>query len=169
MSKKIEDALGLGHYDKEEVPKTRSRNIRKAANIKKRYMQGTDILEQEVIRLRREGKSFRQIADELKLATPGSAHRIFTRVMERDYEITKEAANAHREEQLHLLDEQLGALLVRQQVDPENLQVVDRILKVLERKSKLIGLDAAIKTETNITMLSHEQALEQLDQLNNDE
>lgn len=154
----------IGTYTMPSLPQTR--DIRRSGNIKKRYMERTDELERNVIELRRKGKSFRQIADELGLYGPGSAHNIFKRVMEKDYEITKEAANAHREEQLHILDEQLGTLLDRQTFDTENLLIVDRILKILERKSKLMGLDAAIKQETTVNMaMSHEEALEQLDGL----
>ena len=157
----IGNALGIGAYNK---PEHKGRDIRRSGNEKKRLMNDIDILEKDVIALRRKGRSFRQIADELNLSGPGAAHNIFKRVMEKDYEITKEAAMAHREEQLHQLDEQLGLLLERQTVDPDNLNVVDRILKVLERKSKLIGLDSAIKTETKVDMnMSHEDILDMLD------
>lgn len=158
----ISDALGIGKYNPQN--KTKHTDFRRTGIEKARLMNNADIREREVINLRRQGKSFRQIADILELSGPGAAHNIFKRVMEKDYEITKEAAMAHREEQLHQLDEQLGLLLERQLVDPDNLNVTDRILKVLERKSKLLGLDAAIKTETKVDMvMSHEEALEQLD------
>tara|TARA_R110000796_G_scaffold11041_3_gene36896 strand:+ start:875 stop:1408 length:534 start_codon:yes stop_codon:yes gene_type:complete len=161
----IGKALELGSYVK--TPRPQKRDIRASGNEKKRMMHNTDITERDVITLRRTGKSFRQISDELNLSGPGAAHKIFVRVMDKDWEITKDAAMAHREEQMHIIDEQLGLLLERQRSDPDNLQVVDRILKVLERKSKLIGLDSAVKTETKVDMaLSHEQALEMLDSNN---
>lgn len=154
--------MNIGQY----APQPKQRYDRRRTGIEKaRIMSEADVREREVINLRRKGKSFRQIADELGLSGPGAAHNIFKRVMEKDYEITKEAAMAHREEQLHQLDEQLGLLLERQLVDPDNLNVTDRILKVLERKSKLLGLDAALKTETKVDMsMSHEEILDMLDQ-----
>lgn len=167
MKDPISDALGISQYNYPTKPE--KRDIRRSANEKKRVMNEVDIKEKQVIDLRRQGMSFRQIADILDYSGPGAVHNVYKRVMERDYELLAEAAHALRIEQMEQLDEQLHQLLERQKLDPDNLNVVDRILKVMERKSKLIGLDAAIKTEAKVNMaMTHEEILDLLDQENAD-
>lgn len=166
-AKRIASELGLGSYEHIKRSKPNGgRDIRKSANEKKRLMNRTDEREDRILELRRKGLSFRQIADAVGM-TVGACHTAFKRVMERNYEVTREAALAHREEQLHQLDEQMKLLLEQQETDFGNLKIVDRILKVQERKAKLLGLDAVIKTETTVTSMSHEQALDLLDENKN--
>lgn len=127
-------------------------------------MNGTDINEQEVIKLRRKGYSFQKIADTLGLANRGSAYNIFKRVMERDYALTQEEVETYRAEELARLEEIHHKLMDYIDESRGGLQIVDRILKVMDRKAKLLGLDAPTRTETKVDMsLSHEQALLELD------
>ena len=162
MTDPIADSLGISQYNPPKKP-GKKYDIRKSGNEKKRMMDGTDIKEKQIIDLRRKGYSFRQIADELSYSGPGAVHNAYRRVMERDWEALAESAQAHRIEQMEILDEQLRILLERQEVDPDNLNVTDRILKVLERRSKLLGLDMPTKIESNQKVsLTHESWLDML-------
>lgn len=112
--------------------------------------------------LRAQGKTFQQIADELGLANKGDAHHAVERALA---EIVKGPAEALRDLELSRLDTMYEAamgVLERQHVTVSNgkvvhlsddplpddgpvLQAIDRLLKIQERRAKLLGLDAEKK------------------------
>lgn len=132
---------------------------------KRLFMAELDKTEQRVIDLRRAGWTFKRIADELGYSNASGPANVFKRIMDEQYQVTRAAADAFRQEEAERLDEQLQLLISGQTAAPENLAYVDKILKVLERKARLMGLDAPTRVESTVNMnLSHEDALELLDQ-----
>ncbi|WP_326642900.1 hypothetical protein OG884_18760 [Streptosporangium sp. NBC_01755] len=123
----------------------------------------------EAARLRTRGLTYRQIADELGMAGPGKAHEAVRRVLA---ETTQEAADDLRMVELERLDEMYQAALKVLETehyavshgrviyleeggppltdDGPVLAAIDRLLKVQERRAKLLGLDAP--TKANVTV-----------------
>jgi predicted transcriptional regulator len=123
----------------------------------------------EAARLRSRGLTYRQIAEQLGLAGPGKAHEAVKRVLK---ETVQEAADDLRMVELERLDQMYQAAL--KVLESEHyavshgrviyledggppltdngpvLQAIDRLLKVQERRAKLLGLDAP--TKANVTV-----------------
>lgn len=123
----------------------------------------------EAARLRTRGLTYRQIAAELDMAGPGKAYEAVRRVLA---ETTQEAADDLRTVELERLDlmyqaalkvletEHLtishGKVIYRDDTglpladDGPVLVAIDRMLKIQERRAKLLGLDAP--TKANVTV-----------------
>lgn len=123
----------------------------------------------EAARLRTRGLTYRQIAAELNMAGPGKAHEAVRRVLA---ETTQEAADDLRMVELERLDLMYQAAL--KVLETEHLTIshgrviyrddnglpladdgpvlvaIDRMLKIQERRAKLLGLDAP--TKANVTV-----------------
>jgi hypothetical protein len=92
--------------------------------------------EGQALELRKEGFTFQQIADLLGYKTSAGAYQIVQKAMTR---LGKpETAEEVRSLELARLDEMLTSLWPRKN-DP---QVADRILKIMDRRSRYLGLDA---------------------------
>ncbi|MFD9764733.1 hypothetical protein ACFWXI_14520 [[Kitasatospora] papulosa] len=122
----------------------------------------------EAARLRARGLTYQQIADELGWTSRGDAHHAVQRALEAT---VKEAADEVRAIELDRLDTLYVAamdVLERQHVTVSNgrvvslneeplpddgpvLAAIDRLLKIQERRSKLLGLDAPSKAAISIT------------------
>lgn len=124
----------------------------------------------EAARLRTRGLTYRQIADELGMAGPGKAHEAVRRVLA---ETTQEAANDLRMVELERLDQMYQAALKVLETehyavshgriiyrdddgkpladDGPVLAAIDRLLKIQERRAKLLGLDAPAKTNVTVS------------------
>ncbi|MEV6036019.1 hypothetical protein AB0L65_33030 [Nonomuraea sp. NPDC052116] len=123
----------------------------------------------EAARLRVRGLTYRQIAAELGMAGPGKAHEAVQRVLK---ETVQDAADDLRAVELDRLDQMYQAALKVLETehyaishgkvicleeggepladDGPVLQAIDRLLKIQERRAKLLGLDAP--TKTNVTV-----------------
>lgn len=123
----------------------------------------------EAARLRVRGLTYRQIADELDMAGPGKAYEAVQRLLR---ETVQEAADDLRSVELERLDQMYQAALKVLETehyavshgkviyledggppladDGPVLQAIDRLLKVQERRAKLLGLDAP--TKANVTV-----------------
>ncbi|NLF57646.1 MAG: hypothetical protein GX580_08405 [Candidatus Hydrogenedens sp.] len=88
--------------------------------------------------LRLEGRTFRQIGDELGI-NGGTAHRDITRHMAEQRERFAELAADALTLELERLDSMLAA--VWQSAMGGHLPAVDRVLKISERRARLLGLD----------------------------
>lgn len=123
----------------------------------------------EAARLRTRGLTYRQIADKLNMAGPGKAYEAVRRVLA---ETTQEAADDLRMVELERLDLMYQAAL--KVLETEHLTIshgrviyrddngkpladdgpvlvaIDRMLKIQERRAKLLGLDAP--TKANVTV-----------------
>ncbi|MCG5495245.1 sigma factor-like helix-turn-helix DNA-binding protein [Ectothiorhodospira variabilis] len=99
-------------------------------------------LKRETLRLRREGATHGEIADTLEISR-SRVHKIVTDALER---LARDATEETR--QLRALEaERLDALqhaLWDAGIDGD-LQAVDRLLRIMERRAKLLGLDAPSK------------------------
>lgn len=115
--------------------------------------------------LRLKGKTVRQIATELQVSV-GTAHGDIAAVLERTKEENDDRAETHRTISLARLEKALG--VVEQALDAQvfdelgnadnelRLKALDRMLKIEERRSKLLGLDAPTKVEAKVEGVSLE-------------
>ena len=101
-------------------------------------------VEREVacLELRKAGLSYRAIAARLNIGK-SSAHRAVTRALRKLNEKSTEETDEYR----RLQSERLDDLLENLWPNRHKPQYVDRILRVLERRAKLYGLDAPTKSE----------------------
>lgn len=109
--------------------------------------------------LRVRGKSYRAIADALDVSTR-TAFNDIAAVLERTKAENNETAESHKALSLSRLDRALG--IVEQALDAEvfdesgnadnelKLKALDRMLKIEERRAKLLGLDAPTKVEAKV-------------------
>lgn len=124
----------------------------------------------EAARLRSRGLTYRQIAEQLGMAGPGKAHEAVKRVLA---ETVADAAEDLRKVELERLDQMYRAALKVLEADhyavshgkvvyledgseplADNgpvLQAIDRLLKIQERRAKLLGLDAPSKTNVTVS------------------
>jgi hypothetical protein len=94
--------------------------------------------EAEALALRKSGATYEAIARDLGVSIQ-SAHRVVKRAPERlNGEIAESVADVRRME-LERLDAMLGALWSK--AARGNLTAVDRVLHIMERRAKLLGLD----------------------------
>lgn len=136
----------------------------------------------EAVDMRIAGASFKTIADKLGYKTASAACQDVGRALEQAVAEQTRSVEAYREEELQRLDALLAeawAILKRDHLtvshgrivygdngepildDGPTLQAIDRILKIQERRSKYLGLDAPTKVEA-ITIDSLDQAIAQL-------
>jgi hypothetical protein len=106
----------------------------------------TATLEAECLRLRLAGYSHREIAAQLGVA-PSSAYKRVRHALDEINKTNLESAEQLRALELLRLDELLNALW--DTAIAGDLRAVDRVLKVMERRAKLLGLDAPVKVETD--------------------
>lgn len=125
--------------------------------------------EAEAARLRSLGWTYQRIADELGWSNKGDAHHAVSKVLR---ETVQEAGDDLRALELTRLDALYVAaneVLAREHVTVSNgrivsgtngapilddapvLQAIDRLLKIQERRSRLLGLDAPIKKDVSLT------------------
>lgn len=96
------------------------------------------------LELRMAGSSFADIGAALEISKQ-AAHQLVTAAL-RDIEAkTVETTDELRRLELERLDKML--IKVWQQVAQGNLGAVDRALRIMERRSRLLGLDAPTKTD----------------------
>jgi hypothetical protein len=129
----------------------------------------TAIRDAEAARLRVRGLTYRQIADDLGFAGPGKAYEAVKRVLA---DTVAEAADDLRAVELERLDRMYQAALKVMEADHfavshgkviyldgdskpladsgPALAAMDRLLKIQERRAKLLGLDAP--TKANVTV-----------------
>lgn len=123
----------------------------------------------KAVQMRIEGSSFKAIAEDLGYKTASAASQDVGRALEQAVAEQTRSVEAYREEELQRLDALLAeawAILKRDHVtvshgkliyddrtgqplldDGPTLQAIDRILKIQERRSKYLGLDAPTKVE----------------------
>lgn len=89
----------------------------------------------EALRLRLARMSYRQIAQRVGYANPGSAHRAVEKALK---SIPRENATALRTLEVETLD--AAQLAIMPQVLRGDLIAVDRLLKIIDQRSRLVGL-----------------------------
>lgn len=94
------------------------------------------------LELRKAGATYDQIAQQVGYTNRGSAHRA---VMAALKEITAEPAQEVRQLELERLDAMLLGLWPAARKG--NQGAVDRVLRIMERRAKLLGLDSPVKAD----------------------
>ena len=133
--------------------------------------------------MRLDGKSYREIGEALGVAHT-TAHAYVMAVLERTKKENNESAEhwrqisvARLEKALNVVKDALKAVLIDPETgmpidDTENhelrLKAIDRLIKLEERKAKLLGMDAPSKVEANVSAVSLDEidALKQTAQRN---
>lgn len=125
-------------------------------------------IEQRALNLRIAGKTLREIGDALDMTVPG-ARKVILRALKRSDEAMAKQGAKHRELEAqrlnammaHLWDLAMGGVHVTPKIGADGSvrktaeeasveaqnKAVDRILRIMERRAKLLGLDAPTKTE----------------------
>ena len=103
----------------------------------------------DALRLRLQGKSYQQIADELGYATPSGAHQAVKKALART---VQEPADELRKVESDRMDAMLSYMWPR--VEKGDPRAVEVAMKLAERRAKLLGLDAPeqIETKQDITV-----------------
>lgn len=96
--------------------------------------------------MRKEGFSYREIADAIRMS-PEAAYRLVKREVVELVTLTKEDAEEVRQLELERLDAMLAGGLMKRAMTGKDDDAVDRVIKIMERRSKYSGLDAASRTE----------------------
>lgn len=94
----------------------------------------------QAFELRKSGASFRQIAEQLGYADESGARKAVMALLKKQQ---VEAVEDYRKVELARLDAML--LAIAQQVRQGHLGAIDRALKIMERRARLLGLDAPTK------------------------
>lgn len=96
----------------------------------------------KAVQLRRMGWSYGRIANQLGI-TKSSAHKAVTKAMTEVQQLLDTDAETARAMELERLDELQSYLWLP--ASKANAQAVEKILKIMERRAKLMGLDAPSK------------------------
>lgn len=102
----------------------------------------------QALQLRKAGASYEQIADQLGFANRAAARKAVVTELDR---VVKEPAQEVLTMELQRLDQLLVGLWPRA-IKGEN-GAVDRVLKIMERRAKYLGLDAAVKVDLRAVVL----------------
>jgi len=94
----------------------------------------------KALELRKAGFTYQAIADMVGYKTAGGAHRAVLTALKKTLQ---EPSDEVRKIELERLDELLKALWDKR----HNPAYADRVLRIMERRSKLLGLDAPTKTD----------------------
>jgi len=122
-------------------------------------------IDTEALRLRSRGYTYQQIADQMDCSKPTA----YARVQRALAAIPAEAVDEYRRLEGERLDGLL-AIATHQAFSKNSLHAIDRCLAIMDRRAKLLGLDAPIKTEV-ITLDYIQQEIQRLEAElgNNDE
>lgn len=102
---------------------------------------------QKCLELRKCGGSFRSIAEQQGISL-GLAHKYVADALSEINELTAQDADWLRELELQRLD--TAQLAIAKLVRQGHLGAVDRWLRISERRSKLLGLDAPIQQQVKL-------------------
>jgi hypothetical protein len=102
--------------------------------------------EYEVLKYRRGGMTFDQIAQKVGYATPSGAQAAYKRAMVRTLQ---PVADELRETQLDRLETALMAIWKK--VLAGDLKAIDRLISISRRQSELLGMDAPKQTQVEVT------------------
>jgi hypothetical protein len=105
--------------------------------------------ELQALEMRKRGMSYQAIGDALGITMQGASLCV-KRALERLRVETDEKAEDVRDLELERLDKLMH--IAQTAADQGELGAIDRILRIQERRSKYLGLDAPAKTETHATV-----------------
>ena len=125
-----------------------SGRIRARSDTESRKLRGR-ALEEEALKLRMAGLSYSQIAQHLGVSK-STAHKAVIRALDRLNQRIAEEAEQVRRLELERLDVMFRSLWP--QVLKGNQGAIDRALRIMERRARLLGLDAAQKVNVQGTI-----------------
>ena len=102
----------------------------------------------EALELRKKGHTFESIAESLEYAGPGGAYQAVMKALKETF---REPVEEMRRLESARLDEMQEKISVN--VGPgkdDGLPVVDRVLRIMDRRAKLLGLDSPQKSEVDL-------------------
>ena len=102
----------------------------------------------EAVALRKSGHTYREIATEMGISV-SRAHAAVMRAIDQCLDEIAETAPTVREVELIRLDAIIKTLWAR--VEMGENEAIDRVLKVMERRSRYLGLDAARKVDATLS------------------
>ena len=103
--------------------------------------------ERQVLKYRKGGLTFDQIAEKMGYSHPSGAHAAFKRALER----TRDDALASEGRELHRARLETALTAIWDRVLSGDLRAIAMMLRILERDAKLYGLDMPVKTEVEVT------------------
>ncbi|MEM0953315.1 MAG: hypothetical protein AAGI24_04165 [Pseudomonadota bacterium] len=96
----------------------------------------------QALEMRKMGMTYDAIAKQLEI-TPSAAHKAVRKALEQVQRLSDETAEELRAIELERLNRMQTGLW--QKATSGSAQAVDKVLKIMERRSKLLGLDAPTK------------------------
>ena len=115
------------------------------------------LIDTEALKYRSRGYTYQQIADTMGCSKPTA----FARVKRALAAIPAEAVDEYRRLEGERLDNLL-AIATHQAMTKKSLFAIDRCLAIMDRRAKLLGLDAPIRTEV-ITLDYIQAEIQRLD------
>lgn len=109
----------------------------------------------EAMELRKSGKTYVQIGTELGISDV-AAYNLVRRAINRLDDATTEIADSVRRLELDRLDHMLEKL--KPKLDNGNIKAIETAIKIQERRSKYLGLDAPEKKDLRVFARPHELA-----------
>lgn len=101
-------------------------------------------LEKQALRLRLAGATYQAIGDALGVSQ-AAAYKAIRRVLEKTVQQSTESADELRQVEITRLD--MLYLKMSPLADSGSMGAVDRCLRIMERRARLLGLDAPAKTD----------------------
>ena len=101
----------------------------------------------KALELRKKGVRYEAIAQQLGYTNRGNAHKAVMKELELLAKECLEEASKVRDLELQRLDALY--LVAYAEVEEGNVPAIDRCLRIMERRAKLLGLDAAEKVDVN--------------------
>jgi hypothetical protein len=105
--------------------------------------------ERDALDLRTRGYTYERIAEALGISTSGAADSV-KRALQALKAETAEKAEEVRDLELRRLDRMLE--IAQTAADQGELSAIDRVLRIQERRSKYLGLDAPTRSESHATV-----------------
>lgn len=102
----------------------------------------------KALELRRAGYPFREIAEQVGVSL-GRAHQLVVEGMEDTRAEVRAHADEIRAEELARINGIMQRLYPLATAEKPDLQAVDRVLKCMERRARLLGLDAPVRVGVN--------------------
>lgn len=117
----------------------------------------------KLIQMRLAGVDYITIAERLDYSSPNAARKDFTRVMRETLDLQAEAAEELRNVELQRLDRLQAAAWA--DAVKGNLRAIETVLKVIDRRCRLLGLDSPLQVEATVTEVT-QQDLELREMIN---
>lgn len=110
--------------------------------------------QKQALELRKAGATYEAIAKKLEYANASGAEHAVKAAMKAT---VQDAADDVRNLEVERLDAMLLGLW--KSANSGNLGAVDRVLRIMERRAKLLGLDAPTKSQVSIEKLSDDELI----------